>query len=140
MIKTYRFDHTADMGFTVEADSLESLFKAAAIEMTSILCPDLSSIRHREEHSLSVEGEDLEELLVNWLSEINVLFQTEGILMADPTALTINDNSILHAKFAADHYDPERHTLGTEIKAVTYHKLFVKHTLNGWKARLIFDI
>jgi len=36
--------------------------------------------------------------------------------------------------------DLSRHTLKTEIKAVTYHGLEVKKTGQGWEAQVIFDI
>ncbi len=139
MLKIERIDHTADEGVIVQADTLEDLFKAMAHEMFRIICPADDSIHEREEHSLSVEGDDYAELLVNWLSELNFLFQTEQILLAETTSLTLNEKR-LHAKISADHYDPDRHMLATEIKAVTYHHLYVEKQKSGWKAQVIFDI
>ena len=36
--------------------------------------------------------------------------------------------------------DQSRHTLYTEIKAVTYHQLKVQKIEHGWIARVIFDV
>ena len=36
--------------------------------------------------------------------------------------------------------DRERHELGHEVKAITYHGLKVEETANGWLAELIVDI
>jgi SHS2 domain-containing protein len=37
-------------------------------------------------------------------------------------------------------FDPEIHTMKTEIKAVTYHLLEVVEADQCWKAQVIFDI
>jgi SHS2 domain-containing protein len=36
--------------------------------------------------------------------------------------------------------DPARHVIQTEIKAVTYHGLYVREVENGWEAQVIFDV
>jgi len=37
-------------------------------------------------------------------------------------------------------FDPNIHTMKTEIKAVTYHQLEVARSDQGWQAQVIFDI
>jgi SHS2 domain-containing protein len=37
-------------------------------------------------------------------------------------------------------FDPARHTIFTEIKAVTFHDLQLKRDDRGWKAQIIFDL
>jgi SHS2 domain-containing protein len=36
--------------------------------------------------------------------------------------------------------DPGRHEIKTEIKAVTYHGLYLRQTERGWEAQVIFDV
>jgi len=36
--------------------------------------------------------------------------------------------------------DTEHHKVKREIKAVTYHQIFVDKVNDGWQARIIFDI
>ena len=139
MLSIKRINHTADEGIQVKADSPEDVFKALAHEMFKIILPDPKSVREKEEHSISVEGDDLSELLVNFLSKLNFLFQTETILLAEITALTIFDKQ-LSTKFTSDRYDRNRHTLGTEIKAVTYHQIYVRKKSDYWEAQVIFDV
>ncbi|HNR67749.1 MAG TPA: archease [bacterium] len=139
MISVERLQHTADIGLALKASTLEELFKAAAIELFRLICSNSDEILEKEEHSLSVEGHDLEEMLVNWLSELNFLFQTEQILVAEIIALNI-DKLLLHAKFSADRLDSKRHQIHTEIKAVTYHDLLIRPISTGWEARIIFDV
>ncbi|MBN1541525.1 archease [candidate division KSB1 bacterium] len=139
MISVTRVNHTADIGLQITASNLEELFKAAAVELFRLICTADDALMEKEEHTLSVEGNDLEELLVNWLSELNFLFQTEQILVAEIAALVIN-GTLLHAKFSADRFNPQRHTIHTDIKAVTYHELYVRPTQIGWEAQVIFDV
>jgi SHS2 domain-containing protein len=37
-------------------------------------------------------------------------------------------------------YEPGRHRLLTEVKAVTYHRLQVSHTADGWVATVLLDV
>jgi SHS2 domain-containing protein len=37
-------------------------------------------------------------------------------------------------------YDPQRHPIDTEIKAVTYHQLRIEQREARWEARVIFDL
>jgi SHS2 domain-containing protein len=46
----------------------------------------------------------------------------------------------LEAEVHGEKTDPERHTIYTEIKAITFHALQIEHLDGGWKARIIFDL
>ena len=50
------------------------------------------------------------------------------------------DATGLHAIAHGERYDPARHTLAHEIKAITQHELSVVETASGWEATLIMDI
>ena len=139
MLSVQRIDHTADVGLIITADTCENLFKAAAEEMFALICKNNSAIQEAEEITLSVEGEDFEELLVNWLSELNFLFQTEQLLLAQVISLKIDGNS-LSAKYTAERISAKKHHITTEIKAVTYHNLYVRQENNIWKTEIIFDV
>ncbi|MFM8893617.1 MAG: archease [Planctomycetia bacterium] len=39
-----------------------------------------------------------------------------------------------------ERYDPARHTLAHEIKAVTWHELSVRHAPTGWDASIFVDV
>jgi SHS2 domain-containing protein len=39
-----------------------------------------------------------------------------------------------------EQFDPRRHVMLTELKAVTYHQLNVEGAEGGWKARIVFDV
>jgi SHS2 domain-containing protein len=39
-----------------------------------------------------------------------------------------------------ERFDPSKHRINTEIKAVTYHQVTVKKTPDMWVGRVIFDV
>jgi SHS2 domain-containing protein len=47
---------------------------------------------------------------------------------------------ILSAIISGEPYDPARHSIKTEIKAVTFHNLTIKKTKPGYTAEVIFDV
>jgi SHS2 domain-containing protein len=132
-------DHTADIGLELEANTLPDLFAAGAKGLMHIICPHCQ-IRPAETHSLQVCGETAEELLVNWLSELNYLCQVQRFLTADVQIDEIQVRA-LSAKVIGEQIDPLRHALHSEIKAVTYHRIEVRQTASGlWQGRVYFDI
>lgn len=132
-------EHTADIGIKAEADSIEVLFLTAAQAMFRIICPK-GQVISKETYSVRVFGEDNQQLLVNWLSELNFLFQTRQFLLAIVDELYIKDQS-LQARVTGERIEPLRHVITTEIKAVTYHQIVVERTDDGkWWAKVYFDI
>jgi len=63
----------------------------------------------------------------------------EGYLLREFNIEEISKKG-LKAKVRGEKLDLSRHTLKTEIKAVTYHQLEVKKTAKGWEAQIIFDV
>lgn len=138
MKKFEHIDHTADAGIKVYGNSLKEVFENAALGLFDIIA-NLEKVRDKTERSLEVEGVDRENLLVNWLSELNYLFFTEKEIYRDFQIKTLND-STLTAKVKGEKLDTERHEIYTEVKAVTYHGLYIKETDEGWEAQIIFDL
>ena len=137
---TYRIiDHTADVGLELEAATLSGLFTAAAEGLMHLICPHCQ-IKPAQSHPLQVCGENLEELLVNWLSELNYLCQVQRFLTARVRISEIQDR-FLQAEVTGERSDPLRHTVRSEIKAVTYHRIEVhQEAADKWRGRIYFDI
>ena len=131
-------DHTGDVGIIVRGKSLGSIFERTAQGMFAIICPD-NEIRIVREHKFDVVGNNLEELLVNWLAELNYYFSVEYILFSEFQIDKVEENRLL-AKARGEKINSNRHHIHTEIKAVTYHKLYVRKIDDGWEAQVIFDI
>lgn len=133
-----QIDHTADVGFKAYGSTLKELFENAAFALFSIMF-NLETVAVKESRRFHVESTDLQALLVDWLSELNFLFYTEGLVFKEFTVSEVSDRS-LEAEARGEPYDPERHEIFTEIKAITYHGLEIRQTGAGWEAQVILDL
>lgn len=132
------FDHTADLGLEVFADSREGIFAEAALALTAILVEG-GAVRGVMEVPLAAEGGDDAELLVNFLRELLYLWSSRGFA----AAACVVEEAVpgrVSARLEGETYDPSRHRLGKEIKAATYHQAAFGRDGGKWKARVIFDI
>jgi SHS2 domain-containing protein len=130
-------DHTADAGIRVKAPTLEALFETAGFAFTELVT-SVASIDCRLERTFKLEDDDIETLLVSWLQELLYVLDTEDLVFGR-FQVKLHDFS-LEAAAWGDVFDPNIHTMKTEIKAVTYHQLEVSKSDVGWQAQVIFDI
>ncbi len=140
MAKSYEMiDHSADMGIEARADTLEELMEALAEGMAEIICPP-STVAPQDRRTVAVVAEDLEAAAVDFLSAVLRLIQVERFMVAKITLREVSGNS-LAAEVAGESYEPGRHDIAREIKAVTYHQLKVVRGEDGrWFGRVIFDL
>ncbi|MGB7792100.1 MAG: archease [Terrimicrobiaceae bacterium] len=131
-------DHTADAGIAVEAPDLARLFERAAYGMFSVIT-DLAAARATETSRISIGASDRVALLVRWLSELNYRHVTEHRIFSKFEVLALSEHR-LEAEVSGEIFDLARHTIFTEIKAVTFHDLQLKRDDRGWKAQIIFDL
>lgn len=132
------FNHTADLGLEIYGKDERELFSNAAFALFNIIT-DIKSIGIRENRHVSIEGSGREDLLVNFLREILYLFNGEGFLLKD-FSISRLDSHHLTGEAKGECFDPDKHRINTEIKAVTYHQVMVQKTPQGWKGRVICDV
>jgi SHS2 domain-containing protein len=150
-------DHTADAGIMVRARTLAGLFVNAAFGLFDTIA-NLDGVKPDHKRCIEAEGVDLEDLLVQWLSGLNFLFQTERILFSEFRVLRIAGSGIdsvrsgagppvteggvlrLEAEIFGQAFDPQQHEIRADVKAVTHHDLYIREGEAGWEARVIFDV
>ncbi|MEX0670881.1 MAG: archease [Pirellulales bacterium] len=132
------FEHTADLGIRVVAPTLEQAMADAGRGLFAVIAGDLVQIRPVAEESFAVAGTDPIWLLFDWMSELHAAFELRRMLLADFT-VEIGPTG-LRATARGERYDPARHTLAHEIKAITQHELDLRQTAAGWEGRFIVDI
>ncbi len=132
------FDHTADLGIRVRAASLSELFGDAACGLFEVIAGDLAQVRPTRQERLRVEGTDPTWLLFDLVSELHAAFELRRFLGRSCDVSL--DAAGLDASVQGEPYDPERHVLAHEIKAVTQHGLSVRQSPAGWEAEFIVDI
>ena len=135
----YEFiDHTADIGIIVRSETRKELFEKTALAAFDII-GDLKQITPKEQIDVVVQGEDDEELMVNWLNELIFLFDAKGWLFSQFEIKKINDK-ILKATCSGEKFKPQVHRVQTELKAATYHSILISQDRIGWSLRIIFDV
>lgn len=132
------FEHTADLGVRVVAPTLDLLLADAARGLTAVIAGDAGQIETRVEEQLRVPGTDPVWLLADWVSEVLAAFEIRRMLYRD-FVVTVGPEG-LEARAWGESYDPARHVLAHEVKAVTQHLLDVQRTPGGWQATFVVDI
>ena len=132
------FDHTADLGIRVRGADLKELLEEGARALFSVLVVDLGTVRPVDRVDFRVDGTDPEDLFLDWLDELLYRFETEHILLARFDVQP--DGRGMAATAWGETYDPARHELDHEVKAITYHQLQVERDADGWTAQVIVDI
>ncbi len=131
-------DHTADIGITVQADSVGTLFKEAARALSELIFGHRTFVA-TETVTLAIKGGDWPDLMINWLRELLYLWNGENKIIG-PVAITRLEPFTAEATVQVDNTPCDLHDIFNEIKAVTYHAIEVEQTATGWQARIIFDI
>jgi protein archease len=131
------FEHTGDLGIEVEAPSRGELFSRAAIALGRLMVA-ADGIAALERRRLEVGAESDEDLMHDVLATALNLFLADGFIWCDAAAE--ERPGAVAVTLVGEPFDRWRHSLLTEVKAVTYHQLKVEQTPGGWRARIIFDV
>jgi len=132
------FEHTADLGLRVRAASLNELFADAGRALFSVLVANLESVEPVRELSFQIEGTRHDDLLSDWLAELLYTFDARRVLLSEFEVQVGQDG--LRATARGEPFDPSRHELDMEVKAITYHGLKVEREADGWLAEVIVDL
>jgi SHS2 domain-containing protein len=132
------FEHTADLGLRIHAPDLVQLFVEAAQALFSAIVDDLQTVELKQKVNVELQGDDRALLLFDWLNELLYRFDTEHLLFGK-FEVRIMDNALKAAAWG-EPLDVSRHSLGHEVKAITYHGLRVEKEGDGWLAEVIVDI
>lgn len=141
-MKKYEFiEHTADARFKAFGATAEEAFANAAQAMFNVMI-DTSGINSQITEYIELQAPDLENLLVDWLSELLYLFEVNMVVFSRFEVFAIEkkgDGYLLSAKAEGEPLDLEKHIFDTEVKAVTYNDLGVQITSQGVTVRITVD-
>lgn len=139
MVKEHHFlEHTADLGLLARGGTLAELFEALAEGLARVVGP-ADGLEARDRRVVELEAEDLEALAVDYLGEVLRIIQGDHFLVSSARVIDIDERHV-RAELVGELYDPSRHEIATEVKAVTYHGLLVAPEDAGWTGRVILDL
>jgi SHS2 domain-containing protein len=131
-------DQTSDLGIEVVGASLDDLYARALLALSRLMV-ETERVRRLESHEIRVEADSESEAMHDLLAAALNLFAIDGFIWQ--SAAVERKNRSLSARLTGEPFDPKRHVLQTEIKAVTYHQLsVVEESPGSWRARIIFDV
>lgn len=133
----YRFvEHTADIAFEVDGDSLSDLLRNATFAFNEgFTYPQELGTSREETIEIDTDGPDY--LLHKWLNELLFLFDTH-FFAAKEVDLEVDEKEF-YAKgvLKGDTINPQ--LVKVEPKAITLHNFKVEK-LDGWNAFVVIDI
>ena len=139
MVKPFEIlDHTADIGIIVHGENLKTLFENAGKAFFHLIT-DLRKVKRRVERRVHIEGESLDRLMVDWLSELLYLHDVENLLFKEFKVESVGEDG-LKATVKGEPFQDGVHVIKTEVKAVTYHQIEVRQEKGVWRAQVILDL
>jgi SHS2 domain-containing protein len=132
----------ADIAFRAWGKDLEELFKVAGDATINVMIEDLDSIELKETRTFSLENDELDMLLFNFLQEL-VYYKDSEQLLLRAQQVEISETDGLHqlnAVTTGEAIDRDRHEQRVDVKAVTLHRFQLEKTDDGWTAMVILDI
>lgn len=131
---------TADLAFEVYGKDLNELFQNAA-EALFTAQANVSKVAAAQEREVSIEADNVQDLMFDWLQELIYLKDAEAMLFSVfELNVDVDDKARLTATIKGEPINMEKHELGVDVKAVTLHMFEVKQTDKGWYARVVVDI
>lgn len=131
------FDHTADIGIKISGNSIHEILEKAILATADLLSGGIE-ITQRINKILTIEEEDINTVLVCVLEEIIYFFESQLFLPSE-CSIKIENNQyeiVLKGSIVSTEDVKE----GTELKAVTYHKLGIEKADDKYQATVIFDV
>jgi SHS2 domain-containing protein len=131
----------ADIAFLAEGDSAEDLFRGATQALLEIMADPKTVGSSWERRILKTDG-SLDDLLIEWLSEIVYWKDAAGVVFRDaPLSLSWNDPQwTIEAVLIGEPVDCERQELRNDVKGITRHLYELRQEGPRWTARLVLDV
>ena len=130
----------ADIAFEATGKTLEELFESCAIAFSEISA-NRKKIKPKIKKVIKVEGETIENLLYNFLSELIYLKDVEQILFAKyEVTIKHTQNYELNVTAYGQNLNEIKKELKDDVKAVTMHLFSIKQEGNIYKATVVLDI
>ncbi len=138
-MKPYKFidDLTSDVMFEARGRTLGEVFSNAATALFDVIA-QVGKVKASRKVRVTVKGEDLSDLMFNWLQELITLVDIEEMFFSRFDVNVDEKNNILDATCYGEAARPE--ASGTLVKAVTYYKYKFGKTGRDYVVNVSLDI
>jgi len=143
------FDVTADIGFYAYGDTLNKAYENAGLAMFDVIT-NINKVDKKISREIEIISEDLVSLLYDYLEELLFLQDTEFLFFSDFNVDIIklnessDDSNLNNYKLNCIAYGDEInwniHDHGSEVKAITFHKMDIKKEDGFYKIQAILDL
>jgi len=120
IVKYRLLEHTADALVEVFGEDLSERFANAAYAMFDQIT-DITKVNLTGEIKLTLDADNRQQLLVDFLQELLFVHDTENIVFCEFIVKT--DGRHLEAIAHGEMFDEEKHSKRSVVKGVTYHRL-----------------
>lgn len=125
-------EHTADIKFKAYGSNINEVFENAALAFFEAIT-DTKKVKPKVKKEFSLEAQDKESLLYDFLEELLVLHEASNYLFSK-FKVEVNNHSLKAEVWGEKIKDS--HELRNLVKAVTYHDMIVKEEM----AQVVLDI
>ena len=133
------FEHTADIGIEIKSSNLSEAFEEITLSFSEVITGG-NLPKSIISKGVDLESENLDSLLVDFLSYLIVLFDTDFFISGSASLkFSKSHNFSLKGDLFGEIYNQEKHGYGVEIKAISYHLLLVEEGPPA-RLRVILDL
>jgi SHS2 domain-containing protein len=130
-------DHSGDVGIEARGGNAAELLTHATQGLFSLLYR--GRVEAVTERTVSVEADSLEDLLVDWLSEVIAIGGAHGEFYGS-VEVRLAAEGQAEGVLRGEPVDARKHDPRFDVKAATYHELSITQEEGGLRARVIFDL
>lgn len=132
-------EHTADVGIRAQAVDLSGVFEQATLGLLDIVGTWAPDRERTEQVEVEVEADDVGALLVDWLGEVVYLGDSRDAVVTSLDMIEVTSHKAA-GRLGIAPRDDAAYEGGTQVKAITYHRLAVDETDDGWSATVYVDV
>ena len=143
---------TADVAFEASGRDLAGMFVSAGQAVAATQIKSLKSIKEKVKRKISLDAENVEELLFKFLDEL-IFLKDKDLLIFSRFDMDIFEREAkekkvrdevkvfrLKATAFGEKLDMKKHEMIVDVKAVTMHQFKVSKEKGFWKARVVLDV
>lgn len=135
----YKFlQHTADIKFQAFGNSLEKAFENSFYVLKDIIV-DKSKIKNKKKIKVKIKGNDLKELLYNFLEEILFLIDAKNFITSEIKNIKFSKKKF---ELTADFYGDKSsdYKISNKVKAITYNDMKIEQDKNKFVIEVVVDV